>query len=186
MEDHDVLRMHELDQLERVGDQGLVVDLVLGGTQRTTVSREPVQAIVNALGDQEELGIPGDHRPSGVDAHASAISEQGAQHLGDAAAVRGRVHVPDDAAVEPASGFGDQVAQRLELPYREHRLEAQGIHRVDIHMLQGWHIDPLLRVDRLGLGGRRMQPYLLLPGAAIAAWAAATRAIGTRNGEQLT
>jgi hypothetical protein len=79
-----------------------------------------VQAIVNALGGQEELGIPGDDRPSGVDAQASAISEQGPQHLGDAAAVCGRVHVPDDAAVEPASGVGDQVARRFELPYQEH------------------------------------------------------------------
>ncbi len=149
VEDHDVPRMHELDQLGGVGGQGLVVDLVLGGAQRTTVACETVQAVVNALGDHEELGTAGDHRPSGVDAGAPGIAEQRPQHLDDAAALCGRVHVPDDLTVKITSTVGDQIAQRLELADREHRLEAQRIHRFDRHMLQGRHNTPLplLSVD---------------------------------------
>jgi hypothetical protein len=100
------------------------------------------------------------------------------------AALASRI-VPDDAAVEPASGVGDQVAQRFELPYREHRLEAQGsIASTFTYCKAGilFHSSGLIVVAWAG----RKPSYCLLPGATIAAWAAATRAIGTRNGEQLT
>ena len=43
---------------------------------------------------------PSQHDPARVDAGAARVGQQRAQHLGHAAAVRRRVHAPDDAAVQ--------------------------------------------------------------------------------------
>ena len=64
-----------------------LVDGALGLAQRPAVARRPVQAVVQALGEAEELGVAVDDHPAGVDAGAAHVADQRAQHLGDAAAV---------------------------------------------------------------------------------------------------
>ena len=64
---------------------------------------------MDPLGDPEEVGVAADRRPSGVDAGAARVGEQRLQHLGHAAAARGRVDVPDDASREQRSALGDRL-----------------------------------------------------------------------------
>ena len=54
VQDHDVPRMHQPSELLRGPDQRPLVDLALGVAQRTAVSGEPVQAIVQPLRDGKE------------------------------------------------------------------------------------------------------------------------------------
>ena len=56
MEDDDVLRRDELCELAGVVGERVFVDLVFGLPERTPVAVEPVQAVVDALGQREELG----------------------------------------------------------------------------------------------------------------------------------
>jgi hypothetical protein len=69
--------------------------------------------------------------------------EQRPEHLDAAAALCGRVRFPDDLTVKVTSTVGDQIAQRLELAKREHRLEARRIDRFDRYVSQGRHTTPL-------------------------------------------
>jgi hypothetical protein len=102
--------------------------------------------------------------------------EQRPEHLDDAAALCGRVRFPDDLTVKVTSTVGDQIAQRLELAKREHRLEARRIDRFDRYVSQGRHTTPLPSPLPLLSTDPRT-----LPRAASADWAAATRAIGSHN-----
>ena len=67
--------------------------------------RAPCRQLWMRLVSVEELRRPLEHEPARVDAGAARVGEQRAQHLGDAAAVGGRVHAPDDPA-------GQQLAAR--------------------------------------------------------------------------
>ena len=73
---------------------------VLGGTERPAVPRIPVQAVVQALRDGEEVRLAIEHEPAVLDARSSPVREQGLEHLGDAATVGRRVHMPDRAIPE--------------------------------------------------------------------------------------
>ena len=73
---------------------------MLGGTERTAVARVAVQAVVQALRDGEELRLAVEHEPPVLDARSPPVREQGLEHLGDAATVGRRVHVPDRAVPE--------------------------------------------------------------------------------------
>jgi hypothetical protein len=54
-----------------------------------------VDLVVQALGGREEPGVAGDHQPADRDAQVGDVPDQCLQHLGDPAAHRGRVDVPD-------------------------------------------------------------------------------------------
>ena len=73
---------------------------VLGGTERPIIAPVPVQAVVQALRDGEELRLAVEHEPPVLDARSSPVRQQGLEHLGDAATVGRRVHVPDRAVPE--------------------------------------------------------------------------------------
>ncbi len=101
-----------LDQLcERLGV--LAADLevlgVLGLAQGRPDAVGAVQAVVDALGDPEELGVAADDHPAHVGAGSARVGEQRVQQLGDTAADLGRVEVPDDAAVEQLARIGDRL-----------------------------------------------------------------------------
>ena len=103
----------ELRELARVRGQRPLVDLALGVAERTAVAVEAMQAVMDPLRDLEELRLPGDHRPARVDAGAAAVAEQRPQHLDDAAALRGRVDIPDHSAVQLPRGLLDQAEPAL-------------------------------------------------------------------------
>jgi hypothetical protein len=77
VQDHDIRRTHEPGQLDRIGGQGPLVARVLVGAERTAVSIDAVQVVVQALGDHEEVAVAGDHHPARVDAAATGVAEQG-------------------------------------------------------------------------------------------------------------
>ena len=142
--------------------QGGFVDLALVGAQWAAVAGKPVQVVVYALGDLEERGLSCDHDPPCVDTGPAAVAEQWSQHLDHAAALAGRVDVPDHAAMQFARGMGDQVEQSLVLAGREHRCEALGRHRVNGLVLKGRQF--CLLAIRSGPGGSRRLSSCLFSG----------------------
>ena len=93
--------------------QRLLVDPTRLGVQRSAVTRRPVQAVVYPLGHLEEPGVPRDDDPARVEAGTDPVADQRAQHLGDAAAVRRRVDVPDRHAVQEAAQPGEASPELL-------------------------------------------------------------------------
>jgi len=72
-----------------------------------------VDLVVQALGGCEEPGVAGDHQPADRDAEIGDVPDQCLQHLGDPAAHRGRVDVPDGA---PGQQPPDLVSGPGQLP----------------------------------------------------------------------
>ncbi|HET6867356.1 MAG TPA: protein kinase [Solirubrobacteraceae bacterium] len=68
-----------------------------------------------------------------------AVAEQRPQHLDHPAALCGRVHIPDHAAVQLARGLLDQPEQRLIFTPREHRRKSLGRHGGNRLVLKGRH-----------------------------------------------
>ena len=64
VQEDDVARAYALRQQVGVLGGDALVDGALGVAQRPAVARVAVQAIVQALGDAEELGVAADGRPS--------------------------------------------------------------------------------------------------------------------------
>ena len=111
------LRVVEVDDVTGLDQLGkglgvLPADLevlgMLGLAQRRADAVGAVQAVVEALGDPEELGVAADDHPAHVGAGSARVGEQRVQQLGDAAADLGRVEMPDDTAVEQLTGFRDR------------------------------------------------------------------------------
>jgi hypothetical protein len=90
------------------------------------------------VGHLEEVLGPLQHHPAGLDAGAGQVAEQEVQHLGAAAALLGRVHVPHAPAGEPIGRLRQPVREatgRLGLehavePSRVKLLDADFLHRV--------------------------------------------------------
>ena len=89
----DVVRPDEREQLVGVLAQRLLVVFSLGVSECAAVAGRAVKPVVDALGDLEEGGVTLDHEPADVEAGAATVGEKGLQHLGDPAAGRGRVDV---------------------------------------------------------------------------------------------
>jgi hypothetical protein len=100
----DVALPNEADQLVGGLEQARLIQLVLGAPQRPSIAFGVVQAVVDSLGESEELRVPGNRQPAKVDAGSAAVCEQGVEHLGDAAAARRRVDVPHHPAAEHLLG----------------------------------------------------------------------------------
>ena len=100
VQQHDVAATDLGEEVGEVRGEDTFVRGVLGGTERAAVPRIPVQAVVQALRDGEELRLAVEHEPAVLDARSSPVREQGLEHLGDAATVGRRVHMPDRAIPE--------------------------------------------------------------------------------------
>ena len=110
VQEHGVAGAHLGQQRLRVRRERVAVDARRRLVQRRAVARGPVQRVMEALGEAEEVGVPLDHGPARVDALAPRVGQQRAQHLGHAAALGGRVHVPDGAPVEQLAAAGQRGA----------------------------------------------------------------------------
>jgi hypothetical protein len=137
VQDDDVPLPDHVRELLGVGPQRRLVDLVLRLAERAAVALGTVQAVVDALGDREELLVALDHHPLGVDVRPARVGEQRLEHLGHAAAARGRVHVPDRAAVEQIARLTGALHDPLEALLVEHALEA--LEREAAHLDAGEH-----------------------------------------------
>ena len=82
------------------------IDDTLGRAEVSAVSRGPVETVVDALRDGEELWFPCDDEPLGVDADTPHVAEEGGQHLGHTAPRCGRVDVHDLPVAEGGAHFG--------------------------------------------------------------------------------
>ena len=136
MQQHDVAGAHALrEQVGMLGGDGLV-DGALGVAQRAAVAGEAVQAVVQALGDAEEVLVAADGHPARVDLHAARVADQGAQHLGHPAAVRSGVDVPEDAIRQQLASARDRVLELRQALRREDVAEALGVERCDLDVLE--------------------------------------------------
>ena len=157
----DVVGPQQRRELIPVGRQRCLVEGALLGPERSAVARYAVQPVVDALADREERSVSTDHQPTSVDTRPAGIGEQRDQHLRHPAAARRRVDVPD-----PATG---------ELTDREPLGAVHTLHR-----------DRGQDGVEAGQRGRPDGDHVEHQRRPIAAWAAATRAIGRRYGEQDT
>ena len=109
----DVPGAHEREQLLRVPAQHALVVAALARAELAAVAGRAVDPVVDPLRDREELRVALDDEPTRVDAGGAHVGKQRLQHLGDAAAGRGRVHVPDRAAAERGlRRLGDVLVER--------------------------------------------------------------------------
>ena len=104
---------------------------------------------------RKNSGVAADHHPARVDAGAARVADQRAQHLGDAAAVRGRVDVPERPPVEQLAPAGDRVLEVRQALGREDVAEALGVERRDGDVLERHGRDPTRRADRQAARDRR-------------------------------
>ena len=111
MQQDDVARPDQRQQLVGVGAQGLLVVAPFGAAERAAVAGRAVKVVVNALRDLEEVRIALDDDPLGIDARTARIRQKSAEHLRDAAAGRGRVDVQHDA---PGQQLASGLSRHLE------------------------------------------------------------------------
>jgi hypothetical protein len=76
----------------------------LPGAELSSVALDAVQAVVDALGDREELRVAFDDQPTAFDPGATRVCDQRQQHLGHAATAGGRVHVDHGPPSELRTG----------------------------------------------------------------------------------
>jgi hypothetical protein len=103
--DHD--EVVSVVELQRVFASAPQIRVLLG---RREGLRRALQRVVQGLRRAEELGAAAQHLPVGVQAEVAQQGDRGAQQLGDAAAIGGRVDVQDARAAQRPR----LLAQRLE------------------------------------------------------------------------
>jgi hypothetical protein len=91
---------------------------------------DPVQPIVEALGDPEELGVAAHHAPADIDPGAAGVGEERVQQLGDTASGRGRVDVPDGPPLQQCPRPPDRLLDDV-VAFAEHHAEPLRGHRRD-------------------------------------------------------
>ena len=100
------------DVVELALEQQRVVEhlLEVGALHRRgPLERRALQRVVHLLRDAEELVAAVDHLPLGLDAEIAQQRDVGGEQLGDAAAVRGGVHVQDPGTGERRGGGADAL-----------------------------------------------------------------------------
>ena len=127
VQQHDVRGANALGHQLGVGGAAALVDGALGLAQRSAVAIVSVQPVVQALCDAEELGVALDHDPARIDPTAARVADQRAQHLGDAAAVGGRVDVPERPRLEQLAPAGQRVLEGRERVGGEHGAQTLGV-----------------------------------------------------------
>ena len=83
----------------------------------------------------EEVLGPLQHHPAGLDAGPREVAEQEVQHLGDAAALLGGVHVPHVPAGEPIGRLGQPVRETTGRLGLEHAVEPSRVKLLDLDFL---------------------------------------------------
>jgi hypothetical protein len=137
--DRDVVGLHEPQQVVRVRVGHALVGLLLRRPEVTTVPFGSVQVVVDALRDAEEIGLPRDDEPPGVDAHPTGVREQRPEHLGDAAPTGGGIDVPHDAALEHVLRPSRRRLEGLVRVGRQHLAETFGRQDADIDLVDECH-----------------------------------------------
>ena len=137
MQEHDIGRAHALH--EQVGVLGghALVDLTLRDAQRPAIAGIAVQAIVQALGDPEELVVATDRHPARVHARTARVPDQRAQHLRHAAAAGSGVHVPERPPLQQLAPTGDRVLEVRKPLDRQDVAEVVRIKQRDGDVVQG-------------------------------------------------
>jgi hypothetical protein len=129
-----------LQQRFGVGSADVFVEGTVG--RRELLLHRAVDHVVDALGQREELwSIRLHHEPTRIDAEIAKQSDLRRQQLGDAAALGGRVHVPNGAALEhwgaclgrqaKALHGRDQLSDRCVGVEREARVWFDELHAAD-------------------------------------------------------
>ena len=131
VQQHDVRGANALRQQLGVRGACALVGGALGLAQPAAVALVSVQPVVQALGDAEELTVARRSPPSARRPTAARVADQRAQHLGDAAAVGGRVDVPQRPRLEQLAPAGERVFEGRERVGREHTAQALGVQRSD-------------------------------------------------------
>jgi hypothetical protein len=126
---------------------------VTSSASSAAVAGAAVEQVVDPLRDLEERGIAVDHAPAGVEADPAHVGQQRLQQLGDAAAARSRVDVPDRAAPEELPAVL-HAALDLAEALAENGTEALRIHAADVDLLERAHAWRLFRSCRRRLGSR--------------------------------
>jgi hypothetical protein len=80
-------------------EDGLVVR-GLAAPEVAAIADGPVEAVVQALGDGEELGVGVDHHPPRVGADVPGVAAEEREDLGQPATVRSGADVPHSCPVE--------------------------------------------------------------------------------------
>ncbi len=106
--------------------------MVFGRAERATVARRPVQVVVDPLGDLEEAGVAFDHDPTGIDAHAAGMGEQGLQQLRDSTAGCGGIDVDHATVSEPVAGIGGRTLEPLDALGADQLRQPRERDRVDL------------------------------------------------------
>ncbi len=91
-------------ELQRVVEDALEVDAL---HLRGPLDLGALQRVVHGLGDAEELVAAVDHLPLGLEADIAGERDVGREQFGDAAAVRGGVHVEDAGAWQRLGELAD-------------------------------------------------------------------------------
>ena len=81
MEEDDVTGLDQLGEVAGAVLEDLFVFLLLGRPERPAVSGMPVELVVEALGDREELGSLAQHYPACVDSRIVRVWKEAAEHL---------------------------------------------------------------------------------------------------------
>ena len=135
VQQHDVAMTDLGEEVGEVRAEDTFERGVLGGTERPPVPRIPVQAVVQALRDGEEVRLAIEHEPAVLDARSSPVREQGLEHLGDAATVGRRVHMPDRAIPEGHTCPRRGLEHVLRAVWRQDRREQLEGDRLDLDLL---------------------------------------------------
>ena len=139
VDDHHVLGLDELPELGGIALGHLVEDAACVIAEIAAVSGRSVQEVVDPLGEDEEVLVALDHHPARVDAGPARVGEERDEHLGNAAALGGRVDVPYDAPVEHLAAAPHGAQHALVVLGREHRFEALQVERADGHVGERGH-----------------------------------------------
>jgi hypothetical protein len=112
VQQYDIAGLNPGDQFHRI--RGHHPRVVIGLSRAEgTAAGIAMDLVVQALGDREKLGVPGDHQPADRDVQILDVPDQDLQHLGDPATCRGRADVPDGV---PAQQGPELVGGQGELP----------------------------------------------------------------------
>jgi hypothetical protein len=132
--ERDVAGPDEREDVVGVAPHDALVAAVLGCPELAAVAGRAVEPVMDAFGDGEELGIPLDDEPAGVDPGPAHVGEQGLQHLRDPAAGRCRVDVVHRSSGERLlSGVGDLLEASHALRADE-RFEPGGVERLHLDL----------------------------------------------------
>jgi len=124
VQDDQIPRTHLLQQGVGAAAQRRLVDGALGSAQRASIAGAPVKAIVKPLGHFEEARVAADRHPAGVHSRSAGVADERAQHLGDPAATRGGVHIPNDPVGQHAAGPRERILDAPPSRRRQHIAKA--------------------------------------------------------------